>query len=102
MKTINFILIFPLFTLILGCEGSRIGKGIICDIQTQIPLDSVKFKDINETIISYSDSTGSYTIEGPFGGCISECPDYKVEFSKEGYKTKIVENPDGYIFLEIE
>jgi hypothetical protein len=102
MKSRSFILCLPLFVLILSCEGSRLGRGVVFDNQTQTPLDSVMYKDINESFVFYSDSLGNYTIEGPFGGCVSECPDYKVAFSKDGYKTKIVENPNGNIFLELE
>lgn len=102
MKNRNLLLCFPTIALILSCEGSRLGRGIVYDNQTKIPLDSVMYKDINESFVFYSDSIGNYSIEGPFGGCISECPDYKVEFTKDGYKKKIVENPNGDIILELE
>ena len=102
MKIKSFMLCLPVISLILSCEGSRLGKGIVYDNQKQIPLDSVMHKDVNESFILYTDSSGLYSIEGPFGGCISECPDYKVEFSKTGYKSNTIENPNGNIFLELE
>ena len=41
MKNRNLLLCFPTIALILSCEGSRLGRGIVYDNQTKIPLDNV-------------------------------------------------------------
>jgi hypothetical protein len=95
------LLILSVFTLI-ACEGSRIGKGIVYDELTNEPLDSVAYKRVGEDQVFYTDSTGKYIISGPFGGCMSECPDFSANFTKPGYITKHIDNPDGDIYLETE
>ncbi len=85
--------------LLSGCEGNRIGEGTVCDSLTKIPLDSVKYGYTDSESFIYTDSTGAYAIDGPFGGCIPECPDYHVTFAKPGYQTKKVKNPNGRILL---
>jgi hypothetical protein len=86
----------------VACEGNKYGSGIVYDQQANIPLDSVKYETLHDNEIKYTDSLGKYDASGPFGGCLSDCPDYKVEFSKSGYKTKRVVNADKDIFLEQE
>lgn len=89
--------------LFFACEGERIGKGYIRDAQTNQPIDSAAYRDTNGGSFFYTDSTGYYYITGPFGGCtFGGCPDYTVEFSKPGYQTRTVGNPDGNIHLETE
>lgn len=89
--------------LFFACEGERIGEGYVRDAITNQPIDSVAYRDANDGTLFYTDSTGYYYITGPFGGCtFGGCPDYTVEFSKSGYQTRSVGNPDGSIHLELE
>ena len=87
---------------IVSCEGYRVGEGHIYESKTKVVLDSVKYKEISTDHIQYTDSTGHYYIEGPFGGCMSDCVDFDAEFSKSGYKSIKITNPDGDIYLEKE
>jgi hypothetical protein len=95
------LLIGLIFTLI-ACEGSRMGDGIVYDELTNEPIDSVAYKRLGDNRVFYTDSTGQYFINGEFGGCLPDCPDFSAEFVKPGYKTKRIDNPDGDIYLEIE
>lgn len=100
MKKIAFLILFCL--TIASCEGSRVGKGYIYEKETKVVLDSVMYRELKYNFIQYTDSTGYYYIEGPFGGCLSDCPDFDAEFSKSGYKSIRITNPDGDIYLEKE
>ncbi|MFD2908673.1 hypothetical protein ACFSX9_07975 [Flavobacterium ardleyense] len=98
MKFIYYILVLAL----LSCEGEKGGDGIVFEKKTAIVLDSVMYKCIETGEIKYTDSLGSWEMYGLFGGCVSECPDFRVEFSKTGYVTKKITNPDGNIYLDKE
>lgn len=98
MKFIYCTLIFTL----LSCEGEKGGKGMVFEKNTDILLDSVMYKCIETGEIKHTDSLGNWEIYGPFGGCVSECPDFSVEFSKTGYVTKKMDNPDGNVYLDKE
>lgn len=99
-----FVVIFGFVLLLSSCEGFVEYTGVIYDAQTQEPLDSVKcvmvaFK--RDNLIRYSDSVGIYHVSTPMVGCVPNCGEYDVEFSKQGYKTQIVKAPTD-IFLEKE
>ena len=96
---IGGLLAFFLVTLFASCEGYRCAEGIIYDSQTIEPIDSVFCKVITGDETQYSDSLGFYDLCNPFGGCVPDCPDIVVEFSKTGYTTKKVTNP-GDIYLD--
>jgi hypothetical protein len=84
-------------TLLSSCEGYSCGEGIIYDNQTKKPLDSVSCK-VTGLDIEYSDNLGKYKICTHLAKCVPHCPDITVEFSKKGYKNKIVTNPkDVYL-----
>ena len=105
------LLSLKFFTVILGfililssCEGYVDYSGIIYDAQTREPLDSVKcvmvaFK--RDNLIAYSDSVGKYYVSTPLVGCVPNCGEYEVEFSKQGYKKQTVKAPTD-IYLEKE
>ena len=98
MKFIYCTLVFAL----LSCEGERGGDGIVFESDTAIVLDSVMYKCIETGEIKYTDLLGAWEMYGPFGSCARECPDFRVEFSKTGYVTKKITNPDGNIYLDKE
>lgn len=89
--------------MLISCEGMKFAEGVVVDKLTNKPIDSVlcKVKETREEV--YTDSSGYYKVDGPFGGCIRECKDMHVEYSKPEYKTQIKLNPGGdYIYLEKE
>jgi hypothetical protein len=96
------LLIFGLLFILSSCEGENGGDGFVFDQNTGIALDSVMYKCIETEKIKYTDSLGSWEMYGPFGGCMPDCPDFHVEFSKEGYETITIKNPDNDIYLEQE
>ncbi|WP_229743183.1 hypothetical protein [Hymenobacter qilianensis] len=93
---------------LVGCEGYRHVRGVVLDQQTKVPLDSVRCETFNPHIMAlgsfdsndpqYSDPHGAFDVTGEFGGCVPECPDILVRFSKKGYKTLQLVNPTDTIF----
>ena len=81
--------LFIVCFIILSCEGNRIAKGIVYDTETMEPLDSVYCENLStdKPYVMYTDSTGSYFMSGDFAGCVPECPDLIVRFSKPGRNT---------------
>lgn len=79
-------LIFFTIIFLESCEGYEIGIGTVYDNATKLPLDSVHcITNGNDEI--YTDSTGKFNLHGPFGGCVRNCRDIEIEFSKKKYKT---------------
>lgn len=84
-----------------SCECSRQAKGLVLDETTQEPLDSVLVEALTITKYGvYSDSLGSYFISSGMTGAVGGCPDYEVSFSKEGYHSQTLVNPDGNVYLK--
>lgn len=104
----------PLFALILlftTCEGYTEANGRVLDADTNEPLDSVlvgswvnKIKDQNFESEMLTDSTGKWWATTGLVGCsCNKCADLLVQFSREGYETLILENPqDSIVFLKKE
>jgi len=97
-KNFYLVVIVAVMTMFLftGCEGFVEYTGVIYDVQTNEPLDSVKcvmvaFK--RDYLITYSDSVGNYQVGTPMVGCVPNCGEYEVEFSKRGYKTQTIKAP---------
>ena len=72
-------------------------KGTVIEYSSNKPLDSVlcRVTETGETV--YTDSTGKYYLEGPFGGCVRDCRNMTVEFTKQGYESISVSNPGHQI-----
>ncbi len=83
---------------LLSCECRRSANGQILDESTLLPLDSVNVKGLsvlfNEDV---SDSAGNYILGSTMTGTVGGCPDLKVTYSKEGYETLTMTNPDDEI-----
>lgn len=100
------ILLFTAIFLLVNlssCEGMRCAEGTIYDKSTQKPLDSVQCKILTfDNRVMYSDSVGHYEVCNGFGGCVPDCSDIEIEFSKQGFKTTKIKNPDykQAIYLE--
>jgi len=100
----NLIVILGLILFLGSCEGYRCADGIIYDAATKEPIDSVKCTVISaDKYVEYSDSLGKYSVCNHFGGCVPDCPDIIIEFSKIGYQTRTITNPNkSDIFLDKE
>ncbi len=88
---------------LFGCEGYRCAEGTVYESGTDIPIDSVLCKVLTGTEELYTDSLGRYEVCNVFSGCVPDCPEIEVEYSKPGYLTLILTNPNrDDIFLEKE
>ena len=70
-----------------------------------LPIVILNFIVINSypDNIHFSDSMGKYNVCGEWGHCYPHCPDITVQFSKIGYETQNVTNPDqSDIYLKKE
>lgn len=90
--------------LSISCHGETGADGIVYDAVTGIPMDSVVYERLgSKPLIKYTDSTGAYSMYGLSGGCMPDCPDLNMQFSKSGYKSQRYRNPDKKdIYLEKE
>ena len=96
-------LLIPIILLFIGCEGYRCAMGFVYDSKSHKVIDSVLCKVLTGTDVRYTDSTGYYIVCNNFGGCVPDCSDIEIEYSKPGYKTKKLTNPEkNDIFLEKE
>lgn len=77
-----------------SCEGMRVVSGVVLAEDTALPLDSVKCAVLTGIQVYYTDTTGKFDVSNKMGPCFPECRDITVEFSKEGYSTYRVDNPD--------
>lgn len=80
--------------LICSCDCVQEASGIVLDKTTGLPLDSVAIGKLGKEDPSqpysylhvYTDSTGRYEY-GDISGGLFGCPDLKLFFFKNGYKT---------------
>jgi len=102
MKKKLILIITLLLCLMYGCEGYRCADGIIRDSATNQPIDSVMCEAARGMGVEFSDSDGNYSICNRFGGCVPNCPDIEVTFSKVGYKTTTATNPKSGSVIYME
>jgi hypothetical protein len=97
------MIILPVLIALNSCEGMKCATGFVYDAESNEPLDSVFCSALTGTDKQFSDSSGHYSVCNNFGGCVPHCPDIVVEYSKTGYKTKNITNPNkDNIYLEKE
>jgi len=89
---------------IVSCEGYSCAKGFVYDSSTKVPIDSVLCEAITGRAKAYTDSLGAYEVCNIMGGCVNGCKDITVRYSKKGYKTKEVTEPENAskIYLDKE
>lgn len=80
---------------LLSCECTRTADGVVLDEKSLLPIDSVLVKGVvNVYNQEYTDSTGRYFMTTGMTGAVGGCPDIKISFSKEGYQSLTLTNPD--------
>ena len=103
---INFsaFALISLSFLLPSCEGFHVARGTVVDASSRKPLAGVLCEAINGGSAQTTDSTGRFEVTGPFGGCLPNCPEITMRFSKDSYKVYQVANPayDTIILLEAE
>ncbi len=104
IKSTSIFILISMGMVLSSCEGSRCASGIIYGTDTNQPLNSVYCEVLTGSDQIYTDSSGSFSVCNNFGGCVPKCPDIEVQFSKKGYKTKTLTNPefDSEVYLEKE
>ncbi|MDF7811957.1 hypothetical protein [Hymenobacter sp. YC55] len=95
----NSLLLF-LIGVLSSCEGHRVQYGIVKDKQSRMPLNHVlvEVNNYHENEEIYTDSKGRFIVDGAFGGCMPDCPDIVIKFSKKGYQSIEMRNPTGTVF----
>lgn len=86
--------------LLSGCEGYRHADGTVLDHDTAQPLDSVLCRTASDEM--YTDSLGNFEVQGPFGSCVSGCPDIEVTFSRPGYQPQTITNPEPKVIVYLK
>jgi hypothetical protein len=69
---------------VAGCEGYSCSEGVVSDAVTGEPLDGVVCS-AEDGDVAVTGADGRHAVCGRFGGCMPECPDVVVEFTKSGY-----------------
>ena len=99
-------LLFMLSILCSSCDCISEGHGVVVDSATSLPLDSVVAKSYMDKVRDnayegemVTDATGEFTGSTGLTGGVFGCPDLVIEFSKTGYETKAVTNPNDTIRL---
>ena len=84
--------------LLPACEGYRTAHGIVKDKASSQPLDSVLCEVLTSNTSMLTDSAGRFSVRNGMGGCMPDCKDIKVRFSKAGYQAMEATNPIDTIF----
>lgn len=85
-----------------GCEEYKCADGIVRDKLTNLPLDSVLTEVTTGAKTLYTDSTGKFEVYNKMGGCVPNCKDLIIRFSKTDYQTITLTNPgtDEIVWME--
>ncbi len=100
-KQLFVLLSFSLTIIFTSCEGHRCADGKVVDKITGTPLDSVYIEVLSGNELYYTDTSGRFEVCNVFKGCVPECEDIIVRFSKPNYITKTLTNPTDDI-IEME
>jgi hypothetical protein len=98
----------PLLALLImvcfeSCEGYSCADGTIVDKLTNLPLDSVLVEVATADFRAvYTDTTGKFDVCNRMGGCVPNCKDITVRFSKNNYKTLTLTNPGTATIVMME
>lgn len=100
---IKFRLLIFLLTIatLCGCEGDIYGGGTVVSSVDDKPIDNVLIIWTNYFDSCRTDSNGHFSI-GSFVGCVPECPQLQLFFSKDGYKNQYLNLSDTENFRQKE
>jgi hypothetical protein len=103
-KLKGLLLLVPAMFFLESCEGYRCADGSVRDKSTNLPLDSVLVEVITGSNANaiYTDTTGKFNVCNGMGGCVPDCKDITVRFSKNGYKTSTLTNPGKETIVLLE
>lgn len=101
-KQLFLLLSFSLTIIFTSCEGHRCADGKVVDKITGTPLDSVYIEVLSSNELYNTDASGMFEVCNVFKGCVPECKDIIVRFSKSNYKTITLTNPPANLVIEME
>lgn len=97
------ILLFSIPFILNSCEGYRCSEGIVVDSITQAPLDSVMIEVVTDNSeIYYTDAEGNFDVCNKMSGCVPDCKDITIRFSRNNYSSKTITNPEKDIVVQLE
>lgn len=102
MKKSGLCFVLILMLLFCACEGMKTAEGKVADQYTGLPLDSVLCNVKTGKMTTFTDSSGHFSVHNPMASCVGGCKDITVEFSKYGYKTVNIENPEKDVVVYLE
>lgn len=88
--------------LLNSCEGYRCANGTVTDAATNLPLEGVKCAVTTGKQVYYTDTSGKFDVCNQMSGCLPDCKDITVEFSKKGYESYVVDNPDEELVIPLQ
>ena len=101
-KTSFFTLLFGSF-LQISCEGAKCTDGTVLDAVTGKSLDNVSVMVLSGKKIMYTDSSGKFSVCNKVSSCMSgKCKQIVVQFSKNGYRSVTLDNPEKGILVRLE
>jgi hypothetical protein len=86
-----------LSVILMACEGMKNANGVVLEYPSKIPIEGVLCTVIETGEVTFTDTKGNYVAEGPFGSCMFNCKDMTIQFSKNGYSTIRILNPENPI-----
>jgi len=112
MKIIKISLLVSVFAVLNSCTFLRYVQGTVIDADTQLPIDKVIIKNVEDNCEDLivdtdcfirTDSLGNFEIFSPTAG-LFVCPKISLSFEKEGYKkvTKKYRNWNDNIVVVLE
>lgn len=99
---INLLTVFLIIICFESCEGYRCADGSIISKTTGLSLDSVYVEVTTSSKTLYTDSTGKFDVCNGMGGCVPDCKDITIKFSKTNYKTVTLTNPEKDVTVIME
>jgi hypothetical protein len=85
----GILCIFSLVFL-LGCDCMVTADGVVLDDQTKKPLEGVLVNNLaNPGFVEKTKSDGAFSLV-EVGRANGKCPEFNLEFSKEGYVTDTI------------
>jgi hypothetical protein len=99
----NLLTVLLILLSFESCEGNRCAEGTVFDKTTNLPLDGVLVEVITtESKAAYTDTSGKFDVCNKMGGCVPNCKDIMIRFSKNNYQTITLTNPekDANVMME--
>ena len=91
-----------LSTFFMACEGYRCATGRVVDKTTNKALEGVLCENLTGPQKIHTDSSGTFDLCNRISSCVPNCKDIQIRFSKSGYQTVTIENPEENVVIYLE